>query len=127
MDSHMDQFGYEARKTNYYYFLKPSSNLIDGLYNLRETVNYELLKDLVNEHKMIDIYVENGKTRLEIIEMSPNSIITVFREMDEDSRKPEKDKGVVGKDVSSGDEVGGGKKTAVKTNVKTGRSGDVDG
>nr|GFA80836.1 hypothetical protein [Tanacetum cinerariifolium] len=87
MDSLMVQFGYEAGKTNYYYFLKHGSNLIDDLYDFRKIVNYELLKDLVNEHKMIDIYVENGKTRLEISEMSPNSIMTVFREMDEDSRK----------------------------------------
>lgn len=46
-------------------------------------MNYKLLKELVDDHKMIDVYVENGKIRLVVCEMSPNSIKTVFREMDE--------------------------------------------
>ena len=57
------------------------------MFSFREVVNHELLKDIVKDHKLIDVYVEIGKTRLDLYEMSPLSIKTVFWEMDEQSRK----------------------------------------
>ena len=84
----MTQIGYDEGQTNnYYYFVKPGSTLDDGLYSFREPENLELLKDIVKDHKLIDVFVEIGKTRLELSEMSPQSIKTVFLEMDEPTRK----------------------------------------
>lgn len=51
------------------------------MYSLSEATNLEILKDLVDDHKMIEVYVENGKTRLEFDEMSSNSIKTVIVEV----------------------------------------------
>ncbi|GJV70667.1 hypothetical protein Tco_0934557 [Tanacetum coccineum] len=86
MDSLMLQMGY-ASDTNWYYFLKPGCNLDNGLYNIREYVNLDCLGKLFLEHKMIDMYVENSKTRLEVSEMSPRSIGTMFNELDDNLKK----------------------------------------
>ena len=87
LDALMTQIGYAEVQTNYYYFVKPGMTLDDGLYSFREAVNLDMLKEIVEEHKLIDVYVEISKTRLELSEMSPQSIKTVFLEMDEPSRK----------------------------------------
>ena len=39
MDSLMVQFGYDHEATNWCYYLKHGSNLNDGLYNLKLSVN----------------------------------------------------------------------------------------
>nr|GEZ43842.1 hypothetical protein [Tanacetum cinerariifolium] len=86
MDSLMEQMSY-ARIINRYYYLKHGCNLEDGLYNSKEYVNLELLKKNVLEHKMIDIYVEHSNTRLDVYEMTTNSIRSVFNELDEELKK----------------------------------------
>ena len=70
LDALMTQIGYAEVETNYYYFVKPGSTLDNGLYSFREAVNLDLLKDIVKEHKLIDVYVEIGKTMLELSKMS---------------------------------------------------------
>ena len=88
MDALLAQIGYrEGQTSNYYYFVKPGCTLDDGLYSFREPENLELLKDIVKDHKLIAMFVEIGKTRLELSEMSPQSIKTIFLEMHEQSRK----------------------------------------
>ena len=69
MDALMTQLGYAKGQTNYHYFVKPGSTLNDGLF-FREPVNLELLIDIVDDHKLIDVYVEIGKTRLELSKTS---------------------------------------------------------
>ncbi|GJY67278.1 putative ribonuclease H-like domain-containing protein, partial [Tanacetum coccineum] len=44
MDDLMVQPGYKARKNNYYYFLKPDSNLDDDLYSLRDNDNESVVE-----------------------------------------------------------------------------------
>ncbi|GJU37212.1 hypothetical protein Tco_1185566 [Tanacetum coccineum] len=86
VDSLMLQMGYVS-DTNWYYFLKLGCNLDNGLYNINKSVNLDCLKKLVLEHKIIDIYVEHSKTRLEVSEMSPGTVKIVFNELDDDLKK----------------------------------------
>ena len=70
MDALMVQLGCVDGQTNYYYFVKHGSTLDDCLYSFCEHINLEFLKDIVSNNKMIDVYVEIGKTRLVLNEMS---------------------------------------------------------
>ena len=63
MDALMIQLGYAKEHTNYYYFVKPASTLDDQLFSFCELVNLEILKDIAEDHKLIDVYVEIVKTR----------------------------------------------------------------
>ena len=58
IDARVTQISYAKGQMNYYYFVKPGSTLDDGLFSFREPVNLELLKYNVDDHKLIDVYVE---------------------------------------------------------------------
>jgi hypothetical protein len=82
LDVLMYKLGYDLGQKNYYYFVKPGSNLDDDLYRLSEAANLEILKDVVEEHKMIEVYVENGKKSLDVDDMSPKPIRKVISQVD---------------------------------------------
>lgn len=73
IDDLMEELGYcEEGNLLFYHFLRPTADLDFGLFALACDQDVLYLGQFVANHKLIDIYIEHGKTNLHTYSMSPN-------------------------------------------------------
>ncbi|CAI9301559.1 unnamed protein product [Lactuca saligna] len=74
IDEMMEELGHiDSDETLlYYHFLRPFGNLDFGLFALGSDQDVHHLGTFVANHKLIDVYIEHGKTNLHTYSMSPN-------------------------------------------------------
>ncbi|KAL4577821.1 hypothetical protein LXL04_013935 [Taraxacum kok-saghyz] len=73
LDDIVEYFDYvEDGKLMFYHFLMPLSSLDYGLYALASDQDVCHLAEYIPKHKLIDVYIEHGKTNLTTYMMSPN-------------------------------------------------------
>nr|KAJ0187464.1 hypothetical protein LSAT_V11C900468320 [Lactuca sativa] len=74
IDEMMEELGYidSDQTLLYYHFLRPFGDLDFGLFALGSDQDVHHLGTYVANHKLIDVYIEHGKTNLHTYSMSPN-------------------------------------------------------
>ncbi|CAI9265893.1 unnamed protein product [Lactuca saligna] len=74
IDEMMEELGHiDSDETLlYYHFLRPFGDLDFGLFALGSDQDVHHLGTYVANHKVIDVYIEHGKTNLHTYSMSPN-------------------------------------------------------
>nr|KAJ0213269.1 hypothetical protein LSAT_V11C400184090 [Lactuca sativa] len=73
IDEMMEQLGYvDEGIPLYYHFKRPFSDLDFGLFALGSDQDVRHLGTFISKHKLIEVYIEHGKTQLHTYTMSPN-------------------------------------------------------
>ncbi|CAI9289963.1 unnamed protein product [Lactuca saligna] len=82
IDEMMEQLGYvDEGIPLYYHFKRPFSDLDFGLFALGSDQDVRHLGTFISKHKLIEVYIEHGKTQLHTYTMSPNQAKVQIKEI----------------------------------------------